>query len=80
MRLQSETGSTRFEVITEKITGFEDEFMGAWRVLMIGKTPGDLVDSHLLELLNPEPEQDFSWVRPGVYLWDWRIDGAVWEG
>ena len=23
---------------------------------------------------------DFSWVRPGVYLWDWRIDGAVGEG
>ena len=80
MRLQSETGSTKFDVITEKITGFREEYVGAWRVLMIGKTPGELVDSHLLELLNPEAEGDFSWVRPGVYLWDWRIDGAVWEG
>ena len=80
MRLQSETGSTKFDVITEKITGFSEEYVGAWRVLMIGKTPGELVDSHLLELLNPEAEGDFSWVRPGVYLWDWRIDGAVWEG
>ena len=79
MRLKSETGSTKFDVITEKITGFQKEYVGAWRVLMIGKTPGDLVDSHLLELLNPEAEGDFSWVRPGVYLWDWRIDGAVWE-
>ena len=80
MRLKSETGSAKFSVIPEKIACDLPLFMGAWRVLMVGKTPGDLVDSHLLELLNPEPQDDFSWVRPGVYLWDWRIDGAVWEG
>ena len=77
MRLYSEQGSTKMSVIAE-----DDKYGSstAWRVLMVGKTPGDLVDSHLLELLNPEPKEDFSWVRPGVYLWDWRIDGAVWEG
>jgi len=83
MRLRSESGSTKMSIVPEKSVlppAVDDEFTGAWRVLMIGKTPGDLVDSHLLELLNPEPEGDFSWVRPGVYLWDWRIDGAVWEG
>ena len=79
MRLRSEAGSTRFSVIPEKNEPYA-LFQGSWRVLMVGKTPGDLVDSHLIELLNPEPEGDFSWVRPGVYLWDWRIDGAVWEG
>ena len=47
---------------------------------MCSATPGGLVDSHLLELLNPEAQGDFSWVKPGVCLWDWRIDGAVWEG
>ena len=80
MRLNSEAGSTSFKVIPEKISDHKGEYIGAWRVLMVGKTPGDLVDSHLIELLNPEPQGDFSWVRPGVYLWDWRIDGAVWEG
>ena len=80
MRLRSEAGSTKMSVIPEKIVNPNEEHVGAWRVLMVGKTPGDLVDSHLIELLNPEPEGDFSWVRPGVYLWDWRIDGAVWEG
>ncbi len=80
MRLKSETGSAKFSVIPEKIACDLPMFNGAWRVLMVGKTPGELVDSHLLELLNPEPEGDFSWVRPGVYLWDWRIDGAVWDG
>ena len=35
-----------------------------------------------MELLNPEPsgEYDFSWVKPGVALWDWRMNGAQWEG
>ena len=80
MRLRSEAGSTGFNVIPEKINDFQGEYIGAWRVLMVGRTPGDLVDSHLIELLNPEPQGDFSWVRPGVYLWDWRIDGAVWDG
>lgn len=47
-----------------------------WRVIFCGRTPGALVDSHLLELLNPPPSGDFSWVKPGVCTWDWRIDGA----
>ena len=79
MRLQSKTGSTAFEVIPEKIDA-SSRYTSAWRVIMCSETPGGLVDSHILELLNPEPEGDFSWVRPGVALWDWRIDGAVWEG
>ena len=81
--LHSVNGSTRFSVVSSSI---EDPSASAWRVIMLGKTPGELVDSHLIELLNPGPEcdsecgSDYSWVRPGVYLWDWRINGAVWEG
>lgn len=50
----------------------------AWRVILFGRTPGAMVDSHLIELLNPEPANDidFSWVKPGVAVWDWRINGA----
>jgi alpha-glucosidase len=51
-----------------------------WRVLFCGRSPGALVDSHLLELLNPDPAGDFSWVKPGVCTWDWRINGAKVEG
>ena len=79
MRLRSKSGSTAFEVIPEKIAASEP-YTSAWRVIMCGDTAGDLVDSHIIELLNPEPSDDFSWVKPGVALWDWRIDGAVWEG
>jgi alpha-glucosidase len=41
-----------------------------------------LIDAHLLELLNPEPAAgaDFSWVKPGVAVWDWRINGAKANG
>ena len=79
MRLRSSAGSRAFEVIPEQIEA-SSPYTSAWRVIMSADAPGGLVDSHLLELLNPEAEGDFSWVRPGVALWDWRIDGAVWEG
>ncbi|TAL06854.1 MAG: glycoside hydrolase family 97 protein, partial [Verrucomicrobia bacterium] len=54
----------------------------SWRVVMFGRTPGALVDSHLIELLNPLPPagMDFSWVKPGVTVWDWRINGAKVDG
>lgn len=51
-------------------------FASAWRVIFVGETPGVMVDSHLIELLNPPPAGDFSWVKPGVAVWDWRINGA----
>lgn len=72
--LQPVTGRASFRISSKRAK--------AWRVIMYGRTPGDLVDSHLLELLNPDPEpgSDFSWVKPGVALWDWRINGAEVNG
>ena len=51
-------------------------------MILYGTTPGVLTDSHLIELLNPDPDPayDFSWVKPGMAVWDWRINGAEWEG
>jgi len=72
-----EAGITRYDIESEATTVDSGDAF-AWRVVMYGRKPGDLVDSHIIELLNPEPEGDFSWVRPGINLWDWRIDGAVW--
>lgn len=81
LKLSSVKGSPVFSV-TSKPKTLHAGYQSAWRAILYGHTPGDLVDSHLLELLNPAPEagMDFSWVKPGVCLWDWRIDGAVWEG
>ncbi len=72
--LESKSGETSLRVASKPST--------AWRVVMFGRTPGTLVDSHLIELLNPPPPagMDFSWVKPGVALWDWRINGAQVDG
>ncbi len=78
LKLRSTKGEFSFSV-TSKSRRLHPGYHSAWRVIFFGDTPGKLVDSHLLELLNPAPEIDFSWVKPGVALWDWRIDGAVWD-
>jgi len=78
LKLRSTKGELSFS-ISSKPRQLHPGYHSAWRVVFSGDTPGKLVDSHLLELLNPDPEIDFSWVKPGVALWDWRIDGAVWN-
>jgi alpha-glucosidase len=72
--LESKRGETAFRVASHPSP--------AWRVIFCARTPGALVDSHLIELLNPPPPPGiaFDWVRPGVAVWDWRINGAVVDG
>ncbi|TGX81318.1 glycoside hydrolase family 97 protein [Palleniella muris] len=81
MVLKTKAGERTFTVADNDLTAADDG-KTAWRVVMCADKIGTLVDSHILELLNPEPADgmDFSWVKPGVCLWDWRIDGAVWDG
>ena len=43
----------------------------AWRVVMLGNRPGDMIASHLIGNLNPPAEGDFGWVKPGKAAWDW---------
>ena len=49
-----------------------------WRVIMIGKTPGRLIESNIIVNLN-EPCQwkDISWIRPGMCAWDHWWSGDV---
>lgn len=79
LALHSKKGETTFTVAARPAP-LKAGFTSAWRVLFLGSTPGAAVDSHLLELLNPPPpkEMDFAWVKPGMAVWDWRIDGATW--
>jgi alpha-glucosidase len=72
--LQSKKGETLFSIASKP--------NDAWKVIMHGIQAGELVDSHLIELLNPPPPKgvDFSWVKPGVAMWDWRIAGAQVDG
>jgi len=77
--LNSKKNSSNFSILSVP-SKLQAGFQSAWRVIMYGKTPGALVDSHLIELLNPPAEGDFSWVKPGVAVWDWRINGAQVDG
>lgn len=74
--LSSQKGSTVFYVSSCPST-LRPGYRSAWRVIFHGNTPGEMVDSHLIELLSPEIEGDFSWVKPSVAVWDWRINGAI---
>lgn len=43
----------------------------AWRAVMVADRAGELIESHLVGNLNPPPQGDFSWVKPGKAAWDW---------
>ncbi len=56
---------------------FDDEVFTPWRVIMIGETPGKLVESELVQNLNaPCAIADPSWIKPGKSAWDnwWSSD------
>jgi alpha-glucosidase len=51
-----------------------------WRVFMIARKDGELLNNQLVYLLSRATAQDFSWVKPGKIAWDWwnalNVDGV----
>lgn len=46
-----------------------------WRVIITGKSPGDIVESTLItDLASPSKVEDTSWIRPGLATWSWWSD------
>lgn len=44
----------------------------AWRVILLGEKPGELIESNLFTDLNPPNRiADTSWIHPGKASWDW---------
>jgi alpha-glucosidase len=57
---------------------FNDEVYTPWRVLMIGETPGVLIESEIIQNLNdPCAIKDPSWINPGISSWDHWWSGDV---
>ena len=53
----------------------------AWRVLMVADDPGRLVESNLLDDLNPPNRvEDISWIHPGKASWNWWVDDVGKDG
>lgn len=52
-----------------------------WRVLLAGK---DMTAIHKSKTvfygLNEPSKGDFSWVKPGIAVWDWRVIGGTYDG
>ncbi len=52
----------------------------SWRVVLVGRTAGDLLVSPVMTGLNPPCKiEDTSWIKPGLAMWDWRAWGAQTE-
>jgi alpha-glucosidase len=46
----------------------------SWRVVQLGKSAGALLESNILDNLNPECKiSDTSWIKTGKAMWDWRV-------
>lgn len=57
---------------------FDDEVRTPWRVIMIGSSPGTLIESEIIQNLNdPCAITDPSWIRPGLSAWDNWWSGEV---
>lgn len=46
-------------------------FVTPWRLVMVGDTVGELVESNLVTSLASPAQGDYGWVKPGKYAWDW---------
>jgi alpha-glucosidase len=54
----------------------EKEWTSPWRVILLGKTAGDLVVNTVpINLATPCKLENTDWIKPGKTLWDWRVHG-----
>jgi alpha-glucosidase len=69
-RMKFETDSSSGTAIRSRLDGIVKKklpFQSPWRVVMIGKNPGDLLEKNylLLNLNDPSAIKDISWIKPG---------------
>lgn len=57
---------------------FKGTHQTPWRVVILGKTPGDLVESEIIQNLNePCQIENTDWIQPGISAWDHWWSGEV---
>ncbi|QAY76642.1 glycoside hydrolase family 97 protein [Sphingosinicella sp. BN140058] len=52
-------------------TRIGSETLSPWRVVMLADAPAKLLQSNLIASLNPDPDFDTAWIKPGKSAWDW---------
>lgn len=56
----------------------QGDMYSSWRVVLLGKTPGKLIESEIVMNLNaPNLIKDVSWIKPGKCSWDHWWSGEV---
>jgi len=50
---------------------FELPFVSPWRVIIVGETPGPIIESTLVTDVSPAEAIDGDWIRPGKAAWSW---------
>ena len=59
-----------------KVQLSKDELTTPWRVILLGKSAGDLVvNTTTINLASPCKLENTDWIKPGKTLWDWRVHG-----
>lgn len=52
-----------------------------WRTVMVGEDFKDLHNQKpIYQTMSREADGDFSWVKPGLCMWDWRVKGTTFNG
>jgi alpha-glucosidase len=61
-----------YQMMEQPVTGTTPKET-PWRALMVGPTPGSLIESNylILNLSKPCAVADPSWIKPGKAAWDW---------
>lgn len=75
----SKEGSLRLALVAtndaDTISTITYPFASSWRTLIVGSLQ-DIVESNVVEALNPAPTGNFSWVKPGRVAWNWAEETA----
>lgn len=86
MYLKHEEGHTMISTLTPRVddntyaVAEKAPSVCPWRVLLIGDSPGKLIESNIVSSLNPPSAiSDTSWIKPGKAAWNWW-SGAQAEG
>lgn len=75
MRLDTSRVKGKFES-TNEVELSEKAWTSPWRVILLGKTAGELVVNTVpINLATPCQLEDNQWIKPGKTLWDWRVHG-----
>jgi alpha-glucosidase len=75
MQLDTTGTDNKIEAVN-KVELNEKEWTSPWRVILLGKSAGDLVVNTVpINLATPCKLEDTGWIKPGKTLWDWRVHG-----